>query len=138
MPHRGPFLVDHGAAVTDQRTLQLVACRRLQEVRRGTELLNRIGLLLSLCPRVVVALERNEDDECEQDRERRADHAEDGTGPVDVGEETTGGRAPATKYMAAIATPTIATSTSVAIGSVMQRFLPFGPCSDQLRRCRRP
>src|SRR4249920_403077 len=69
-------------------------------MRRGIELLNCVRLLLSFRPRAVVALERNEDDEREQDRERRADDAEDGTGPVDVRIEATGGRAPANQVHA--------------------------------------
>jgi hypothetical protein len=104
-------------------------------VRRGIELLDCISLFLSLGPRVVVALERNEDDEREQDRECRADHAEDGTGPVDVGVETTGGRARRrTRYMPAIRTLTVPTRTSAATGRVMLRFSPFAPaptsCDD--------
>jgi hypothetical protein len=103
-------------------------------VRRGIELLDCISLFLSLGPRVVVALERNEDDEREQDRECRADHAEDGTGPVDVGVETTGGRAPANQVHARDQDADSPTRTSAATGSVMLRFSPFAPaptsCDD--------
>jgi hypothetical protein len=43
---------------------------------------------------MVVALECDEDDERQQDGECRAEYAEDRTRPLDVREETAGGRAP--------------------------------------------
>ena len=73
-----------------------VARRRPSQELGGLDLLpHDQRLLLGARPRLVVALEGEEDDEPEQHREPGGEHAEDARGAVAVGEAAALGRAPA-------------------------------------------
>jgi hypothetical protein len=72
--HRRPVLVHYRAGITGELALDL---RPLlgEELRRAVELHRGVGLGLRPPARLVVGLESHEDDEGEQYRERRSDHA---------------------------------------------------------------
>ena len=69
--------MDDRTAVADEVALQAVAGRRLEELREQVHLARRHRLDSGLVPGVLVALERGEDDEREDDGESGADDPED-------------------------------------------------------------
>jgi hypothetical protein len=90
-PHGGPLDVHDVARVADQLAGQRLSHDRRHELRRLELLDDDLRLRLRAAPGGVVALEGEEDDEADQDREARREHAEHAGGPVAVREVASGG-----------------------------------------------
>ena len=84
--HTGPFVERDVAAVADDVARETLFLARGQELRGLEELPRQERLGVGAALGLVVAREGEDDDQTEQDREARREHAEDARGPVTVGE----------------------------------------------------
>ena len=75
--HPVPLVVDHRTPVADELRGQLAPSRSREELCVLDLLNDDQGFLLGSGPRLVVAREREEDDEAEQHREPGREHSED-------------------------------------------------------------
>ena len=80
------------AAVTDDLARQRLSHRAREELGRLELLNDELGLGLGAGSRRVIALEREEDDETDEDREARCEHSEDAGGAIAVLEVAPFGR----------------------------------------------
>ena len=88
-----PFHMRDRSAVADELAAELRRLAPRKELR-SLELLDHVRrLLFGAAPRVVVARVGQEDDEAEQHREARREHAEDACGAISVREEASHRRA---------------------------------------------
>ena len=91
--HPGPFVERDVAAVADDVAGETLFLALGQELRGLEELPRQERLGVGAALGLVVAREGEDDDQAEQDREARREHAEDARGPVAVGEVAAFGRA---------------------------------------------
>ena len=114
-----PLDVDDGPAVADELATQLCGYGRREELR-GLDLTpERKGLLLRAHAGLVVAREREEDDESGQHGKARRQNAEDPGSPVAVGEVAALGARRRTSSIAA----TAGAATAATISAAQTRFM---------------